>query len=304
MQRGNSPLCGVSDQAKLVAATCRCLEMHRLGKKIQFRWQAKRHRDVAREYLESGDDELLYASALRLRMAIECLAYELLQALGDEVSQEIMATWQPSKLIKELKQIDASVDRDVSIRFGIQEVPGQPAKEMNDLGTDARLSAKWISRQWNTLGQFLHVPTIEQNHDGKELDAPKIRGKIQEIFPEIDRVLSSKIFATNIKATITVTCDCGFEIKRRESLLEKELQVTCASCGAIFGAEEKDHQWVFFHLHHNYTCPNCQKRNSFLAKELKDGVEFTCDSCGALVGIDKGWCVRVRRVPDDRVTRP
>lgn len=47
-------------------------------------------------------------------MAIECLAYELLQALGDEVSQEIMATWQPSKLIKELKQIDASVDRDVS----------------------------------------------------------------------------------------------------------------------------------------------------------------------------------------------
>lgn len=277
----------------------RCVGMQILAEKIQFRWQAKSHRDVARAYLKTDDDDLLYASALRLRMAIECLAYELLQALGDEVSQDVMETWQPNKLIKELKQIDASVDQDVSIRFGSEKTPGQPAKEMKNLGTDARLSAGWISKQWNALGRFLHVPTIKQSRDEKNVDATKIRQKIQEILPEIDRVLASQIFATNIKATITVTCDCSFEIKRRESLLEKELQVTCASCGAIFGTEKMEDQWKFFHLYHNYACPNCQKRNSFLAKELKDGVEFTCDGCGALVGIEKDWCVRVRCMPDD-----
>lgn len=278
---------------------CHYVGMQILAEKIQFRRQAESHRDVARAYLETGDEDLLYASALRLRMAIECLAYELLQALGDEVSQDVMETWQPSKLIKELKQIDASVDQDVSIRFGIEKTPGQPAKEMKSLGTDARLSAGWISKQWNALGWFLHVPTIRQSRDGKNIDAMKIRQKLQEILPEIDRVLASQIFATNIKATITVTCDCGFEIKRRRSLLEKELQVTCASCGAILGAEKMEDQWKFFHLHHNYTCPDCQKRNNFLAKELKDGVEFTCDGCGALVGIEKDWCVRVRCIPDD-----
>lgn len=125
------------------------METQILVKKIHFRQQAKRHRDVARAYLELGDDDLMYASALRLRMAIECLAYELLQALGDEVSQNVMETWQPNKLIKELKHIDASVDQDVSIRIGIEKTPGQPAEEMKDLGTDVRFSATWISKQWN-----------------------------------------------------------------------------------------------------------------------------------------------------------
>lgn len=277
----------------------RYVETQILVEKIHFRQQARRHRDVARAYLELGEDDLLYASALRLRMAIECLAYELLQALGDEVSQNVMQTWQPNKLIKELKHIDASVDQDVSIRIGIEKTPGQPAEEMKDLGTDVRLSAAWISKQWNALSGFLHVPTIQQSREGKNFDATKILKKIQEILPEIDRVLACQIFATNIKPTITVTCDCGFEIKRRESLLEKELQVTCANCGIILGAEKTENQWKFFNLYHNYTCPNCEKRNNFLAKELRDGVEFTCDGCGALVGIEKDWCVRVRCKPSD-----
>ncbi|WP_395004044.1 hypothetical protein [Cypionkella sp.] len=270
-----------------------------MSDKIHFRQQAKRHRDVARAYLELGDDDLLYASALRLRMAIECLAYELLQSFGDEVSQNVMETWQPNKLIKELKHIDASVDQDVSIRIGIEKTPGQAAEEMKDLGTDARLSAAWISKQWNTLSGFLHIPTIQQSREGKHFDASKILKKIREILPEIDRVLASRIFATNIKSTITVTCHCGFEIKRRESILEKELQVACANCNIILGAKKTEDQWKFFDLYHNYTCPNCKKRNDFLAKALKDRVELTCDGCGALVSIEKDWCVRVRCKPDD-----
>lgn len=270
-----------------------------MAEKIQFRWQAKSHRDAARAHLESGEDDLLFASALRLRMAVECLAYELLQSLGDEVSQDVMETWQPSRLIKELKEIDAAVDQDVSIRFGVEEVPGQPAKEMRDLGTDARLSAKWINKQWNALGSYLHAPTIKQQRDGKTFDAQKARQKIEEVLPEVDRVLDSRIFATNIKPTITFTCDCGFEVRRRESLLEKGLGATCANCGAMFGAEKEDDQWGFFHLYRNYTCPRCQKRNTFKAHELKDGAEFTCDGCGALVGIEKDWCVRLRSVPEE-----
>lgn len=270
-----------------------------MAEKIQFRWQAKSHRDAARAHLDAGDDDLLFASALRLRMAVECLAYELLQALGDEVSQDAMETWQPSRLIRELKEIDSTVDQDVSIRIGVGKVPGQPSKEMRDLGTDARFSAKWINKHWNALGSYLHAPTIKQQRDGKIFDAAKTRQKIEDILPEVDRILESRIFATNIKATITVTCDCGFEVKRRESLLAKELRVTCAGCGAMLGAEIKDEQWVFFHLYHNFTCPNCQERNTFKAQELNDGAEFTCDDCGALVGIEKDWCARLRSLPTE-----
>ena len=265
-----------------------------MTQKVQFRKQAKEHRDAAQAHFESGDDNLLLASALRLRMSIECLAYELLQALGDDASHKTMETWQPSKLIKELKEIDVAVDQDVSIRIGVEKVRGEPAKEMRDLGTVARLSAKWISKQWNALGSYLHTPTIKQIKAGRAFDAEQLRVQLEGIFPEIDRVLEANLFSINIREIITVTCSCGFAVKRRESLLEKETQVTCTNCGAILGAEQKNGEWTFFFLFHNYECPSCEKKNYFPAQKLSDGVEFTCDGCGALVGIERDWCVRLR----------
>ena len=227
-------------------------------------------------------------------MSIECLAYELLQALGDDASHETMETWQPSKLIKELKEIDAAVDQDVSIRIGVEKVRGQSAKEMRNLGTVARLSAQWISKQWNTLGSYLHTPTIKQFKAGRAFDTEQLRVKLESIFPEIDRVLEANLFSIDIRETITVTCNCGFAVKRRESLLEKESPVICTNCGAMLGAEQQNGQWVFFLLFHNYDCPGCKKKNNFPAQELRDGVEFTCDGCGARVGIERDWCVRLR----------
>lgn len=268
-----------------------------MSQRVQFRRQAKDHRDAARSLFETGDDELLPASALRLRMSIECLAYEMLQALGDDVSPETMETWQPSRLIKELKEIDPRIDQDVTIRIGVEKVSGQPAEEMTELGTVARPSARWISKEWNALGSYLHAPTIRQIKAGQTLSFEKLRAKLEKVLPEVDRVLDANLFSINIRETIDVTCDCGFMVKRRESLLVKELKATCANCGAMLGAEQKDDGWVFFRLFHNFDCPRCKKKNNFPAQKLKDGVVLTCGGCGALVGIEKDWCVRLKEAP-------
>ncbi len=91
----------------------------------------------------------------------------------------------------------------------------------------------------------------------------------------------------------TVTCFCGFEIKRRESLLEKEGKATCAGCGAMFGAENKDGEWKFFRLFQNFTCPACSERNNFPANKLYDGVELKCKKCAVNVKVEKEWRVRL-----------
>lgn len=263
----------------------------------RFRRQAKYHRDAARRHLSDGCEDMVFAAALRLRMAVECLAYEILQSFGDELSQEIMETWQPGKLIKELKEIDDSVDRNMSIRMGKANAPDQPADELIDLGSCARLSAAWISKEYNALGSYLHTPTIKQLKNGKTFDVVKSRERIEEVLVEIDRVLDSRVFHVNIRPTITVICRCGFSVSRRESLLRKERQVTCANCHAVLGVDIHNDEWHFFEFHHNFVCPECQRKNRFPAKELKDGANFTCDYCGALVGVEKDWHVRVMKKP-------
>lgn len=131
-------------------------------------------------------------------MAIECLAYELLQSHQDEVDYGTMETWQPGRLIKELKEIDSGIESDRSISIGVEDFPGEPAEKMLLLGTDGRLTASWINKHWNALGSYLHEPTIKQHNNGKVFNADSARAKIATISGEIDRVLASTLFATNI----------------------------------------------------------------------------------------------------------
>jgi hypothetical protein len=262
--------------------------------RINFRARARQHSDAAKRLIQTGDDEMLQPIALRLRMAIECLAYELLQSYQDEVDDGTMETWQPGRLIKELKEIDDSIESDRSLAVGFEEIPGEAAKVMHPLGTDARLKASWINKHWNALGSYLHEPTIRQQKDGRLFNADDARLKIAEVSDEIDRVLASEIFATNLRVNITLTCNCGFTITRRERLLRRDGRVTCANCKGIFGAEESDGVWKFFRLFHDFNCPKCRANNKFPAEELSDNRQFTCIDCGSEIIVMLDWCIRLK----------
>ncbi|UWQ10235.1 hypothetical protein K3X41_09915 [Aliiroseovarius crassostreae] len=265
--------------------------------KIEFRRKARDHFDAAKAVVNSEDEGQLRYAALRLRMALECLAYELLQSFGDDVSQETMKTWQPGKLIKELKEIDAGIDQDRTISYGVEKVPGEPAKEMRTLGTDARLGGGWINKNWNALGQILHEPTIEDHENGRLWDTQKIKQKLEKVATEVERILSANLWATNIRVTISVECECGFFMTRREETLAKEGQIVCAKCSQIYAAGKQEEEWRFTKLFHDFNCPACGNKNKFEAKELTHGSKFACKTCGAQVGLFKDWCVRV--IPEE-----
>lgn len=230
-------------------------------------------------------------------MAIECLAYELLQAYQDEVDDQTMETWQPGRLIKELKEIDSSIESDRSISVGFEDIPGQAAKVMHHLGTDARLTASWINKHWNTLGSYLHEPTIRQHKEGKFFIANNARPKIIEISKEIERILNSSLFATNFKVNISMNCPCGFLIQRTERLLRRDGKFTCANCKGVFGVVESDGVWKFFRMYHDFNCPKCNSKNKFPAEELQDQSRFSCKSCGAESVVSLDWCIRLKEIP-------
>lgn len=242
--------------------------------KINFRRRAREHFKAATELMDANHDDALLSAALRMRMSIECLAYELLQTFKEEVDDDAMDTWQPGRLIHELKEIDSSIESDRSLSIEVTIVPGKPAKEMRSLGTDVRLSASWISKSWHALGSHLHEPTIKQHREGKVFEAEKVRRKIATIADEIERVLSATLFATNINLHLTVPCECGFVMKRREALLRRDGKVICANCKTVWDAQETEEKnWRFLKLFHKFPCPTCREMNTFPAKELFEGSE-------------------------------
>lgn len=270
-----------------------------MNKKIDFRQRARGHYKAVSRLMKSGEDDLLIPAALRLRMAIECFAYEILQSFEDDVAQESMETWQPGRLIRELKEIDPSVDGDRSLSIAVGEKSEVAEKKMLSLGTDTRLSAAWIHKNWNALGSYLHEPTIKQHADGNLPDRSKVREKIVAIADEVERVLASKLFATSLNVSISQRCECGFSMKRREELLRRDGQVICADCGTIWGVEQVEDAWLFSKLFHRFECPNCKEENRFPAKELFEGSEFTCRACGSSLIVKKDWCIRFKGIAGD-----
>lgn len=262
--------------------------------KINFRHSARQHTQSAKELMATGDDNLLLLAILRLRMAIECLAYELLQSLQDEVDDDTMETWQPGRLIRELKEIDSGIEQDRSISVGVENVQGDTAKEMRSLGTDIRLTAPWINKHWNALGSYLHEPTIKQQKEGKSFNAYSALLLIADVSSEIERVLASTLFATVFKVEVSKTCECGFKMVRREELLRRDGLIVCANCKTIWGANESEKVWEFVRQFHTFPCPKCKAINHIPAKEIHEDSQLNCADCDAKLVSFLHWCVRTK----------
>jgi hypothetical protein len=67
--------------------------------KIDFRLRGRRYLDAAHRLPESGDSASLRYACLELRMCIEALAYDRLQAYLPEVPNSVMKKWTPRHVL-------------------------------------------------------------------------------------------------------------------------------------------------------------------------------------------------------------
>ncbi|MCK1290317.1 hypothetical protein [Bradyrhizobium sp. 30] len=107
---------------------------------------------------------------LELRLAIECLAYQQLDAYLSEVPDHAMRKSTPREVITQMLEVDPKADRTSTIAIGREKEPGQLSDDMRMLGEDRRFTLKWANRSHNALGNFLHVPTLHQLETGSRYD--------------------------------------------------------------------------------------------------------------------------------------
>ena len=174
-----------------------------------FRERARQHVGAAKKaFATEGEDGARFA-CLKLRMAIEALTYQVLQAYLSEVPTEAMKQWTPKKVMAEMLDVDPNADKSSTLFIGEEATPGVASDKMEFLGEDKRFTIKWGNKAHNALGSFLHEPTIAQFEKGDGDQEAAARAKVAEIITLLDDILSTSFMQFNMGNYVSIDCDCG-----------------------------------------------------------------------------------------------
>lgn len=267
---------------------------------INYRDRARKHVAEARGRLAEPGEAAASQACLALRMAIEALTYQNLQAYLAETPNTVMAQWTPKRVMDELLAADPHADKSAKVFIGIEERPGVPSEDMQFLGEDRRFTQAWGNKAHNALGSFLHEPTIRQTETGKPTEADA-RRKAAEIADELNRMLETALFGVNMGQYISFDCVCGFHVKRRTSVLSNGAKVICGGCGRhwIYQELEGDPAYGFIPDVYSFPCLRCEKPCQVEAHELGDGKIITCTACGAKAEVFTQLAARPAHAEED-----
>lgn len=218
-------------------------------------------------------------------MAIEAVTYERAQSYREELPPSSYRTWQPTKLMKVLLEIEPLADKSGKISFGLEEIPGQPAKEMTYLGAEQVFDLKAIKTYYDALGSFLHMPMLKQIEEKGELDPDKLKSKCLEIVQKLEAVLSSSVFNINFGSFSSIQCmnsDCGKTIRKRHPHGLEVLAAQCFECNAEYEiTSENNGQWQWRPLVEEVLCSteSCGEVFKLWKHEIKSGSHWHCNGC-------------------------
>lgn len=252
---------------------------------VNFRQRARDSLERAKLEMVSNDPERLKYAALELRMAIEAVTYERAQSYDDDLPPSAYQTWQPKKLMEELLEIEPRADKPSSIAYGIEDVPGEPAKQMTSLGGEQVFGLKAIKGHYDALGSYLHSPTLKQLQEKGSLDVARLKERCGAIVAALDAVLSSRVFNINFGSFTSIACmnsDCGKPIRKRHPHGVEILAAKCYECDADYEiAADSSGQWIWRPMVEEVSCPteSCGEVFKLWKHEIKSGSHWRCRGC-------------------------
>jgi hypothetical protein len=164
---------------------------------------------------------------------------------------------------------------------------------MQVMGEHRTFAIKWLSRHYNKLGSFLHVPNENAPHRSQQqVDPHDLRQYLESVVVECERVVESSITFT-LAEVVEFNCQlCGRKTVTNAEGAKRRERVSCwnTQCEAeyiVFMDEDgsiwfKLSGWVF-------PCQACEHRILVPSKRLIPGHEFACDACGRRHKLVKDW---------------
>lgn len=249
--------------------------------RIDYVSKARAHAQAARDQLATADPFGPVHACLHARLAIEALAYNLLQDYLSEVSRDAMEKWTPRVVLKEIMYVDEEACSTRGIVIGYNDKDG--VRHEIDLGESRKLSPAWANKMHNALGYFLHQPTVRQIRTSDADSSEAGRRKAEEALHEIERVLASSVWSFRAHQLVQITCKCGSVIARDKSFLEAKKDLECSNCGLFYTywLEEEKNRYGFRPQQMLWTCKDCGVANAKDADEAGPGTVVECSGCNA-----------------------
>lgn len=254
-------------------------------------------------YLERGkrllaqsEDDLLPYVALELRRCMEAIVYEKLSAYSKYVPGVVFEKWQPPQALRVLLQFEPGADEDVRVRIAPEVEYGIPSEgPWTELGEHKTLKLKWLEKNYNRLGSFLHVP----HGQAAPPNETKIRADLVAIVETLEDVLKGSITAVTLAERVHFTCDfCGQANLANAEGVRKTRQAFCINpnCGIIYHATEEDSGWKLIPEVSAFECRECGAAISLPNNRLEIGLAFKCDKCGTehLI-VERRWAYGTKR---------
>lgn len=219
----------------------------------------------AEYFIAQGGYSDLQHACLELRLAIERIVYRKLSQLGDSLPPEIYRTWQAPKAMKLLLGFEPRADKPAKLEICLHAVGGEENNEWLDLGEYRMLSLKWLNKNYNKLGKFLHETSLEESSAPKKLRSDDLISMVVEL-----RRVNESDMVLGFNRISEIICDCcSTTIFVSNSQIEDCAEVSCYNdlCGAVFIVEPSGDE-------------------QFKSKRKYPGNVFSCKDCGSKVSVD------------------
>lgn len=250
---------------------------------LDFKQRARMSLERAKQLLAAVDPHSTRYAALELRMSLEALTYDRAQAYESDLPPKEYLTWQPSKLLQALMEIDPNADQSAKLFIGIEEVRDQPAKEFGFMGEENVLSLKTIKAHYDALGSFLHSPTRKQLESGDEGKLGKLKQRCAILVGEVEKALSGNMQHLRLGLSVEFQCRrCGIQISRMISPVSGKRKTYCFHCHAEYelSHDTESGETTAMAKLIGTKCAHCQSGHGIWNDDLKSGYSWTCEECG------------------------
>lgn len=227
------------------------------------------HLSRASSLLLNDDLSSLRYACLEMRYFLEAHVYERLLSGADEIPKSIFQRWEPNKAMKMLSMFDELSDMDLQVTISERDGSNPISIKYNNIKNPE------LSRYYNTLGSFLHLP-----QPAKIKDFTIVKAKILKIHTALSRLLDGNLIIIKT-AYENFECEkCGATILYTQKFVENHDRIHCqdTNCNTLHFIEHEAGR-VKFGARILVPCSGCNLDMSVFYSDLEFEAEIHCENC-------------------------
>lgn len=221
-------------------------------------------------------------ACLELRFCIEAIVYQKLLYGIKNIPNSIVETWQPHKAIKMLLDIDEFMVTDCKIEFNLSKTDMLPEEGWLTLGEQKIPPVRWLSKNYNKLGSFLHLVEPKKAQDGQLIE---IKNIIAPIAKKLEEYVKGDLVVTvnNIEINQCPVCGQDFAFLIQKMKHGDIKKCSNFKCGALLSAnmDGDSNKLIFSVKTFDFPCLNCDEIIVVPEIKIRNLDSLSCQSCNS-----------------------